>query len=83
MEWSCVLYVPAALLPGKVPPVPIGSWMSPEVGLDALGKRKICCFHRESSHEFSIFEPAVCNILTTLSLKPCQTVFVLVVSTTN
>jgi hypothetical protein len=41
MEASGHLHAPAALPPGKEPPVPTGDWVGPWAGLDAVDKRKI------------------------------------------
>jgi hypothetical protein len=49
MEVSGQLHAPAALPPGKEPPVPIekGGWVGPRVGLDAVKRKILHC--RESN----------------------------------
>jgi hypothetical protein len=53
MEVSGQLHAPAALPTGKEPPVPIGEGAV----LDAVVKRKIPSFHRETNPRTPIVQP--------------------------
>jgi hypothetical protein len=58
MEKNDQLHAPVALPPGKEPSVPT-EWgkrdlWDPEMGLDAVKKRKISCFCRESNSNFLV-----------------------------
>jgi hypothetical protein len=59
MEVSGQLHAPAALPPGKEPPVPfgIGGWVGPRTVLNAVVKRKIPSPRRESNPRTPIVQP--------------------------
>ena len=86
MDWSCVLYVPASLLPGKLPSVPVGGlrFDEPRGRSGRFGEEKNLLLPPGIEPRFLDFSAhSLVNILTTLSLESCETVFVLVVSIMN
>jgi hypothetical protein len=64
------LHAPAAIPQGKESPMPLGGWVGPRAGLNAVEKRMISCPCRESNSISSAVRPKVCSYTTLATPSP-------------